>query len=80
MAATMTKRLSCFEPTFERFATVSEDSRLKIYDTRSGDLAQQLTEKDHLSIQYSAIAWGAAAVHVFPLFALKQAASHVGAH
>lgn len=59
MATTFYKPLSCFEPSFERFATVSQDGRLKIFDTRSGGVQQQLAEKDHLSTQYTAIAWGA---------------------
>jgi hypothetical protein len=62
MATTFYKPLSCFEPSFERFATVSQDGRLKIFDTRSGGVQQQLAEKDHLSTQYTAIAWGATTV------------------
>ena len=63
MATTFYKPLACFEPSFERFATVTQDGRLKIFDTRSGGVQQQLAEKDHLSTQYTAIAWGATTVH-----------------
>jgi hypothetical protein len=66
MATSFYKPLSCFEPSFERFATVSQDGRLKIFDTRSGGVQQQLAEKDHLSTQYTAIAWGATTVRAHP--------------
>ena len=58
--------LTCFEPTApgERpslFATVSEDGRLKLWDTAAGALHVQLTRPAHLSSVWTCIAWHRAA-------------------
>ena len=58
--------LTCFEPTApgERpslFATVSEDGRLKLWDTAAGALHVQLTRPAPLSSVWTCIAWHRAA-------------------
>ncbi len=56
-----TKQLFAFDPTFERFAAITPDNRLKIWETVTGTLKQQLAAKDHLTARYSGIAWGSSA-------------------
>ena len=50
--------LSAFDPNFERFATVTADNRLKIWDAISGSLIKECFEPAHLSTNYTSLAWG----------------------
>ncbi|KNC51964.1 WD40 repeat-containing protein [Thecamonas trahens ATCC 50062] len=39
------------------FATTSTDSRIRVWDTRSGELLHVLTDADHLSTNYTCLTW-----------------------
>lgn len=58
--------LSAFDSNFERFATVTADNRLKIWDALSGSLLKECFEPAHLSTNYTSIAWGTTNVHRHP--------------
>ncbi|KAL6051254.1 WD repeat-containing protein 43 [Balamuthia mandrillaris] len=47
-----------FDPNFERFALISSDNRLKIWDVASSSLRQSFTEAGHLNTQFSTLCWG----------------------
>lgn len=52
-----------FNSNFDRFAVVSKDNRLKIYDSASGNLLHNLVEPGHLSFHYTCLTWGNAKPH-----------------
>ena len=77
--------LTCFEPTApgERpslFATVSEDGRLKLWDTAAGALHVQLTRPAHLSSVWTCIAWHRAAAVGAERDQLRAAVHELAAH
>ena len=45
-----------------RFATVSEDGLLSLFDTEAGALLQQHTRPPHLAVRWTCMAWWQAAV------------------
>jgi WD40 repeat protein len=47
-----------FDQSFERFAAVSVDNRLKIWDVATGQLRHHFAQPTHLSATYTCMAWG----------------------
>lgn len=56
-----------FDPTGELYATLTTDSRLKIWETATGNLRQEHTPTTHLADAYTCVAWGHAKVRTLPL-------------
>ena len=50
--------LVAFSSARDIFIVVSDDNRLKLWDTASGAVRQDYAEKKHLSKSYSCLAWG----------------------
>eukprot|EP01098_Paradermamoeba_levis_P011269 TRINITY_DN481_c0_g1_i5.p1 TRINITY_DN481_c0_g1~~TRINITY_DN481_c0_g1_i5.p1 ORF type:complete len:733 (-),score=254.10 TRINITY_DN481_c0_g1_i5:317-2515(-) len=51
--------LSAFDPRQQRFAVVTADHRVKIWEIATAMLKFTLEEKNHLSAKYCSVAWGA---------------------
>lgn len=49
--------LTAVHPEEECFALVSQDNRLKVWDTVSGSLRQEYFDQNHLSYRTTCIAW-----------------------
>lgn len=50
--------VTSFDPQQSKFALVSADGRLKIWDVTTGKLQQEINTSNHLSDDYTCIAWG----------------------
>eukprot|EP00727_Mastigamoeba_balamuthi_P006184 m51a1_g2185 putative wd repeat domain 43 (663) ;mRNA; r:111005-113640 len=52
-----------FDSALERFALVTSDTRLRVFDVKQRRLVHECRERDHLSFQYTCMAWGCSAQH-----------------
>lgn len=54
-------RWAAFDDTLERFAVLTPDNRLRVFDAASGHLKLECYEPGHLAAAYSCFAWGSKA-------------------
>jgi hypothetical protein len=57
-SATMSVIISAFDIQLKKFAFISKDNRLKVYSLPAGTLTQDLATSNHLTQNYTTIAWG----------------------
>lgn len=50
--------ITSFDPHLSKFAIVSADGRLKIWDATTGKLQQEISTSNHLNDDYTCISWG----------------------
>jgi WD40 repeat protein len=64
-----------FDPTGELYATLTADSRLRIWETATGNLRLEHTPTSHLADAYTCLAWSHAKVRE-TTFAAHSTAGH----
>lgn len=51
------RALCCFDPKRTRFAAISKDNRIKIFEISTNKLLTEFIEPKHLTLAYTTISW-----------------------